>query len=147
MPNQVENAVRRQARFNLAGLSDAAKIRIGTATLDSIQARLSAGFTIYDQPAPPLTAVYAERKRRKYKRPPIRDLWLTGWTRQSLRVLSVSGSGIHLGSFDPLARMRLYFNEKRALMWGLSRNDAKVFFDAYRYERAIARAVLQERAA
>jgi len=58
----------------------------------SIKERLARGIDAEDKPTKPLTGRYARLKQRKYGRPPVRDMRLTGRTLDSLRVRS-SDSG------------------------------------------------------
>lgn len=125
MAKRFEPVIRR-ARFAVSGYSPEAMLEFGNVLNSSIADRMSKGLTINDSAAPPLKEQYARYKQRRTGSR-LRDLYLTGRTRRSMKVLQVQTNRAVLGFTDPEAEKRIAINSRISRQYGVSPSDkAKV---------------------
>ena len=120
----------KRSRFVVPGFGLSVMRRIGEKVRSSVDARIAAGLTVYDSPAPPLSVRYATYKQRKGLAP-LRDWWNTERTRRSLKVMSVGQGEATIGFVDGVADFRVTMNNRRIRQFGMSPKDTEALKRAY----------------
>lgn len=118
-----------RARFAVALFPVAQMRKIGQALTDSIHDRIKSGLNVHDAPAKSLSEAYARRKAKR-GRAPVRDLFWTGRTLNSLKLKSVSSERGVIGFADPLVNVIVNAQNKKELIFGLSPSDRRVLNQA-----------------
>lgn len=119
-----------RARFDAPGFSPEQMIQLADALNKSIQARMDRGQDIYDAAAPPLSPNYAKFKAKRYGST-LRDLKATGRTRRGMRTTKAGQNTATLGFVDPIALLRVKFNNKRSRQWGISPRNQQELYKAF----------------
>ncbi len=159
--SQRPSTVRRSARFELTEYSPDRMRAIGERVNESIVGRIRRAEDVWDRPAPPLKRRmrsnskqvgkdrlyqiqpyrtrlgYAEYKEKgKFSggvpKKPVRDWDRTGFTLQSLKVLSARENQVTIGPDNPTAAARVRFNNARWRQWGVSPLDRQALLSAVR---------------
>jgi hypothetical protein len=120
--------------FNFSPFSSEEMMDIADVGLKSAVTRIARAEDIHDQPAPPLTQRYADRKvGPKAPKPglkPIRDWNWRGLTRASLKVLTASENQAILGPTNGQADLIISAQNRRSPQWPFSENDRLATFGA-----------------
>lgn len=126
-----QTRVSRKVRFVTGKVDPEIMKGLGEGLVESIQRRMSAALNVYDTPAAPLKPSYAKFKQRKYGTA-VRDLFATGRTRRSMKVLSASPGRAVIGFTDAIANMRVAINNRRERQFGVSPDDRRGLMDPVR---------------
>lgn len=132
--------IQQRARFEFVGISPSEMRQIGGGAIALNLRRWDRAQDLGDQPAKPLSMKYQMRwkkhqlqwmssdrgyraqKARKGLRP-VRDLRYTGDLRRAMGVLQAQRNRAVLGALDEDNARKLYFNQRRWRMFGISPKD------------------------
>jgi hypothetical protein len=130
-----------KARFNEHPIGQAGMRAIGEAFIQSQDARLTLGLNVRDQPAKPLSRKYALTKSKKGLKP-IRDWFLSGFTRRNIKVLQTTPNRVVIGAGNSTADKRIQVNQRREPQFGASPKDLNAIVRAVYRVREVGRVIL-----
>lgn len=117
-----------KARFVYSPFTAEQMTAIGNDLVKSIQERIHKGLDVNDQRAKPLKSAkgkyvpYARWKTRKGLQP-FRDLFVTGRTMRSMKVISANENSGKIGFVDAHSDMVMHVNNLRSKQFGISPAD------------------------
>lgn len=125
-----------KVRFTYSPFTGQQMAEFGESLLGRMNERLDRGINANDQPAAPLKPRYAKFKSRRGRRA-VRDLFLTGRSRRSAKVIRANQNKAVIGFVDPVAARRVSFANRRERMWGASPADMEFIRSVIAGERPV----------
>jgi hypothetical protein len=100
--------------------------QLGETMLDTIKRRILRGINASGQRSKPLSKFYAKQKAKmRHTGHPIRDMFLTGLTLNSYRVVRAWGGTIRIEPTSAEGRKRAFFSQRREAMIGVTRSEER----------------------
>lgn len=100
--------------------------QLGEAMLDANKKRILRGINVQGSSAKPLSKFYRKQKAKiRHTGRPIRDMFLTGLTLNSYRVVRAWGGIIRAEPTSAEGRKRAFFSQRREAMFGFTPHEER----------------------
>ena len=121
----------RPARFVVTPFTAERMTSIGNTLIGTMKARIGAGLTANDTPAPPLSKRYGRFKKRRYGND-LRNMQASGKTLEALAVLRATTGRVEIGFNTAKANLIAAINARRSRQFGVSPGDSETIGPLFR---------------